>query len=346
MVDVNAGARDARGEWQPESLPRPSPLFSWPLRLMPILKVVFGHDGLLWPRNIVYMAVAVLAWLFLTPDVSRASSLSMGWIFEIYLRNAALLAIVAGGLHFRLYVRRAQGHKYKFNPRWLSTSNKVFLFGNQTWDNIFWNFASACVVWTAFEAVTLWAYANEWLPYVDWRAHPVYCTLLMVGIVLLRQLHFYWTHRLTHWPPLYKAAHYLHHKNVNVGPWSGLAMHPVEHLFYFSGVFLHWIIPSHPIHAIFHLMHAGLSPAPGHSGFDEFVVKDGKTIKNNTYFHYLHHRHFECNYGLESVPLDKWFGSFHDGSPEAHAAMRARRRIRHADPAVPGDSPPADGRSR
>jgi hypothetical protein len=25
------------------------------------------------------------------------------------------------------------------------------------------------------------------------------------------------------------------------------------------------------------------------------------------------------------VPLDKWFGSLHDGSDEAHAAMRKRK---------------------
>ena len=31
------------------------------------------------------------------------------------------------------------------------------------------------------------------------------------------------------------------------------------------------------------------------------------------------------NYGDGMVPLDKWFGSFHDGSPEADAAMKARR---------------------
>lgn len=43
--------------------------------------------------------------------------------------------------------------------------------------------------------------------------------------------------------------------------------------------------------------------------------------------HYLHHRYFTVNFGHESVPLDKWFGSFHDGSPEAHEVMLARRKI-------------------
>ena len=153
---------------------------------------------------------------------------------------------------------------------------------------------------------------------------------LLAAVGLMREVHFYWVHRLIHWKPLYKAAHYLHHKNVNIGPWSGLAMHPIEHLLYFTGVFLHWIIPSHPLHAMMHLVHAGLSPAAGHSGFDEVELKAGKTVlPNHNLFHYLHHRYFECNYGGDgSVPIDRWFGSFHDGSQKAHTRMRARTHSR------------------
>jgi len=36
----------------------------------------------------------------------------------------------------------------------------------------------------------------------------------------------------------------------------------------------------------------------------------------------------EVNYAAGMVPRDKWFGSFHDGTPEAHEAMKARRRRR------------------
>ena len=334
----------ARGEWQPDSLPKPSPLFTWPIKLVPILKMLFGHDGLLWPKNAIYMGIAVIAWLFFTPDLSRTGTFAVGWIAEIYLRNAALLLVIAGGLHLRLYVKRAQEQRYKFNPRWLMSDSRAFLFGNQTRDNIFWNFASGVTIWTAYEAVTLWAYSNAIIPSVSWARHPVYCVFMMVFILLLRQAHFYWTHRLTHWKPLYKAAHYLHHKNVNIGPWSGLSMHPIEHLLYFSGVLLHWIIPSHPLHAIFHLVHTGLSPAAGHAGFYKFEINDKHVMSNGGYFHYLHHRYFDCNYGNEGVPLDKWFGSFHDGSPEAHKAMRQaqagnRRVASAARSGGPGRSP-------
>ena len=111
-------------------------------------------------------------------------------------------------------------------------------------------------------------------PLVSWEAHPVYFTVLMLLIPLIREVHFYLVHRLLHWPPLYRTVHKLHHNNVNPGPWSGLAMHPGEHLLYFSGVLIHWIVPSHPVHAMFHLLHAGLSPVPGHTGFDKLVVGD------------------------------------------------------------------------
>ena len=70
-------------------------------------------------------------------------------------------------------------------------------------------------------------------------------------------------------------------------------MHPVEHLLYFSGVLIHWIVPSHPLHVIFHLQHAGLSPAPGHNGFDKVVIDKEKSVDTHCYAHYLHHKYFE-----------------------------------------------------
>lgn len=41
--------------------------------------------------------------------------------------------------------------------------------------------------------------------------------------------------------------------------------------------------------------------------------------------HYLHHKYFEVNYGGDGViPLDKWFGTWHDGSKDSDAQMNAR----------------------
>ena len=330
MAEADLGTRDARGEWQPAELIQTPPVFVWPPRPLAFLKWLFGFPGYLMPWNLFFVAVAIVSWLFLTPELERMTRFEPGWMIAIYLRNAAIMTLFFGAWHLRLYVRKAQGKRYKYNNRWLSSNSKAFLFRNQTRDNVFWSVVSGCGVWSLYEAVTLWMYANGHLPYVDFRTNPVYFVLLLAAVGLLREVHFYWVHRLIHWKPLYKAAHYLHHKNVNIGPWSGLAMHPIEHLLYFTGVFLHWIIPSHPVHAMMHLVHAGLSPAAGHSGFDEVELKAGKTVlPNHNLFHYLHHRYFECNYGGDgSVPIDRWFGSFHNGSREAHTRMRARTHSR------------------
>ena len=61
------------------------------------------------------------------------------------------------------------------------------------------------------------------------------------------------------------------------------------------------------------------------------LVKSGKSVSlGQKYYHFLHHRFFECNYGGDGlVPLDKWFGSFHDGTDEAHAVIRARQKKAH-----------------
>ena len=332
MGEGDWGNRDVRGEWQPDVLPKPGPLFSWPWKPLDILKYLFAPQGFFWPYNLFYALLAVISWLYFTPSLAQTARFEVGWIAEIFARNAVLLVLIAGGLQLRLYTTKGQGTTFKYNNKWLAKNDSRFLFGNQVFDNIFWNLTSGCLIWTGYEAVTLWMFSNGRIPFVDWRVHPVYCVLLMMAIPFLRLFHFYFIHRLIHWPPLYKASHYLHHKNINIGPWSGLTMHPIEHLLYFSGVLLHWIIPSHPIHAIYHLMHAAVSPALGHAGFHKLVTKEERGLMADNYFHYLHHRYFTVNYGHEAVPLDKWFGSFHDGSPEAHAAMRARRtRARKSD---------------
>ena len=102
-------------------------------------------------------------------------------------------------------------------------------------------------------------------------------------------------------------------------------MHPVEHVLYFSTILLFFLIPSHPIHMINLASRLGLAPAQGHTGFDRVVVGAETSMDTSYFAHYLHHKYFEVNYSDGMVPLDKCFGSFHDGTPEANEAMMARR---------------------
>ena len=102
-------------------------------------------------------------------------------------------------------------------------------------------------------------------------------------------------------------------------------MHPIEHIFYFSSVLIHFIIPSHPLHILFHLIVASQGAIIGHAGFDAIIFKKNKKIALAHFYHHLHHRYFECNYGALEVPFDLWFGTFHDGTFETAQYMRAKR---------------------
>jgi sterol desaturase/sphingolipid hydroxylase (fatty acid hydroxylase superfamily) len=323
-LDQGGAAADRKTEWRPERLIAPPPLFVWPPRPAGFLRWLFGWNGYLFPWNAIYVAIAAFTWLYLTPDFAGMTEFHAGWVLLLFERNVALLLLVAGAWHARLYMQKAQGIKYKYNPRWLS-KNTQFLFNNQLYDNLFWTFSSAVPVWTAYEAVTLWAQANQYIPSMSWHEHPVWCAVILLLIPLWRELHFYCIHRLIHWPPLYRTVHHLHHKNVNIGPWSGMAMHPVEHVLYMSAVLIHWIVPSNPLHVIFNLQHLAFAPSQGHTGFYKIVLKDGVEQETGNFMHYLHHRYFEVNYGGDgSIPIDKWFGTFHDGSDEAEARMNKR----------------------
>ena len=327
---VDEMPRDSRGFWQPErGTAPPSPLFNWPPNPVAVLKWLFGIPGYLFPWNLFYMGLATVTWLYFQPALSRCAEFRADWILQMFVRNQVMLVLIAGGWHLWLWSRKAQGMNFKYTTDWMATGNRKFLWGNQLRDNIFWSCISGGTIWTAYEVLMMWAYANGKLPYVDPRESPVYFVFLLCCIQMWRLFHFYWSHRITHWPPLYKAAHYLHHKNVNIGPWSGLSMHPIEHVIYFSCILIHWIVPSHPIHMLMNAQHAALTPAQGHVGFEKVVVKGVSGVPAASYFHQMHHRYFECNYGESDFPFDKWFGTFHDGSPEAHAVMREKRKVSH-----------------
>ena len=118
----------------------------------------------------------------------------------------------------------------------------------------------------------------------------------MCVIPMIRDVHSDLIHRLIHRDPPHSRIDYLHHNNVNVGPSTGLSMHPIQYLLDFSGVLVHWVIPSHPIHALFHLQHAGITPAQGHAGFERVILKTASRSRRTTHSHFLHHKYFDvCN---------------------------------------------------
>jgi len=322
-TDVTNRKASTRQTWNYRGPVVFSPLFSWP----PDPKGAMTAVGKRWvtlSRNTIFLLFAVITYQYLLPDTSTLQQLSLSWVLPILLRNILLLILVAGGLHLYLFTFRAQGSELKFDPKEQMEKGRRYSFCNQLHDNIFWSLASGATIWTAYEVLYLWGMANGVIPTLGFNEHPFLFALWLLALPLITSSHFYWVHRLLHWPPLYKSVHRLHHRNTHVGPWSGMSMHPVEHVIYLSSVLVHFVIPSHPVIAIVHLYVRSLAPAFSHAGFEKVLVKDTKLIEAADFHHQLHHRFFECNYGNVDIPWDRWFGSYHDGSDEATRRIRKR----------------------
>lgn len=151
------------------------------------------------------------------------------------------------------------------------------------------------------------AYATGRLPYLTdedawstWRGRANFVGMV-VAVPLWRNLHFYFAHRLSHCRFAYKYFHSVHHRNTDTEPFSGLCMHPIEHLYYFTSVAPSLYLFASPFAFLWNGVHCVISPAGSHSGFEDHVASD--------LHHYLHHRFFECNFGTPLFPLDRFFGT-------------------------------------
>ncbi|MGB1234201.1 MAG: sterol desaturase family protein [Planktomarina sp.] len=301
-----------------------NPLYSWPPQPMAVAHWYIGA----WLPFSISLGIVGLAWAayLIAPTMAETATLGT-WILEIWLRNLALVAVVAHGLHMIFHEWKLQGDAKKYDPRPFPRTGRMFSFNSQLKDNMFWTMASGVTIWTAWECVIWWAMANGYAPRTTFPATPIWFIAFFLLIPVWESFYFYWIHRALHSRIMYRF-HALHHRNTDVGPWSGLSMHPLEHVMYFGTAFIHFFVPTHPVHIIAHLMFYGLYAITTHTGFEGLFSGQKKRVHLGQFHHQMHHRFFEVNYGTPEVPWDKFFGTFHDGSAKAEEAMKVRLKER------------------
>ena len=190
MADTTLDARDEHGNWGPTYLEQmPAPMV-WPPRALGTLKWLFGWPGYLWPWNAWFLGIALVTWFFLTPTLATMQTFEVWWIALIFGRNLGLTVLIFGGLHLYFYIVKGQGTDFKYTTRGLATKSKSRMFGSQVRENMFWSLASGVTIWTAYEVVTWWAYANGLLPFMAWASNPVWFVVLIVLIPMIREVHF------------------------------------------------------------------------------------------------------------------------------------------------------------
>ena len=240
-------------EWNfhPKLPLKKNPLFLFPLSI----KKIFKWYLKMWsPPSEIFICLlfSLTLWYFVNP-LLETFTVNLKNIFYVYILNLIIVFFTAGGLHLYLYSLNKQRDILKYDIR-KQSNNKKYTLNSQVLDNMFWTVVSGVTVWTIYQILYMWSYVKGIMPVSSFSINPFWFCILFVLITLWNGIHFYFIHRLLHFPFLYKIAHHVHHRNINPGPWSGISMHPIEHILYFSAVLIHFIIPSHPLHVFFHFI--------------------------------------------------------------------------------------------
>ena len=147
---------------------------------------------------------------------------------------------------------------------------------------------------------------------------------MLIGLIVFNDLWFYAIHRLLHTRWLYKRVHSVHHRSVDVNPFSSYSFHAIEAL-----LITGWLVPA----ALFvPLPVAVLMAAQGIGLLNNVMAHLGHELlpswwtrapllrwTNTATFHSLHHERFQGNYGLFTRIWDRLLGTELDGYELAFA---------------------------
>ena len=132
--------------------------------------------------------------------------------------------------------------------------------------------------------------------------------------VLFNDAWFYGWHRLLHHPRLFRHVHAVHHRSIDVNPFTSYSFHGFEAVLLGA-----WIVPASvllpiPMAALGALQVIGLANnVMAHLGYEflpAWIVKVPFLRWTNTAtFHSLHHTRSRGNFGLHTRLWDRWFGT-------------------------------------
>ena len=219
--------------------------------------------------NGVWGIIALLVYYFFPYDLSASSAAAKGPLTKAFFAERfpmwfVLTFVYVGFFHMMTYILGFS--KRSFMPARVYNLDKVA-------HNVFWN-VSAVVIWVGFENVFAYLWASNKLAYISDAASfgttsgQLRFLAALMGVPVWRSFHFYFAHRLLHFGPLYQQVHSLHHRNTDIEPFSGLCMHPVEHLYYYACIVPSLVFLCSPFAFLWNGVHLLLSPAASHSGWE------------------------------------------------------------------------------
>jgi Delta7-sterol 5-desaturase len=221
-----------------------------------------------------YVALATVAWFVLIYVVIAGGA----WLFVV---DRLPDSVAAGG-----------GRTQRMRP-------------GQVRDELFLSFLSILIF--AAQAIGLvWLLRNGWL-HASWERPAWHLLWELPVLYLWNEVHFFVTHRVLHWPPLYRTIHVRHHHSVITTPFSAYSFHPVESFLLGAVMPLALVLhPFSPLALIGLTIMSLLLNVCGHLPHER-VRRAFSFVVPHTRYHNRHHREFHTHFSFSLAPLDRWF---------------------------------------
>lgn len=236
------------------------------------------------------------------------SQLPLGWVLlqNFVVQALGYLAVV--GAVFLVVWRWG---RERFRPRRIPAPDR---FGREQWlRELRWTLVTF-FVGTSSAGGVIWLFQSGRSALVQGPVPAWSVVAWTLGLLAFNDAWFYGWHRLLHHPRLFRHVHAVHHKSVDVNPFSSYAFHGVEG--FLLGA---WIVPAAawlpiPVAAIGVVQVVGLANnVMSHLGY-EFLPRWLLRVPllrwtNTATFHSLHHTRLNGNYGLHSRLWDRLLGT-------------------------------------
>src|ERR1700749_3240653 len=220
---------------------------------------------------------------------------------------------------------------WKKRKFWLSKIQQRYPDNKRVMNEIKSSFISMCIFGVVV-LLTIWA-GNNGLTMAYAPADKygyVYYVFSILLMILLHDTYFYWTHRLLHWKPLFKAVHKTHHLSVNPTPFAAYAFHPVEAVVEVGIIpLVSFTIPHAAGTITVFVLYSLALNVLGHLGYELFQkgFATHRLFKwhNTSTHHNMHHSLNKCNYGLYFNFWDRIMGTNHPHYEETFNNVIERR---------------------
>jgi Delta7-sterol 5-desaturase len=151
-------------------------------------------------------------------------------------------------------------------------------------------------------------------------------------LLIIDDTWFYWVHRLLHHPKLFPYIHVVHHKSVDVNPFTSISFHWLEPF-----LLTLWIFPASfifPIYApVLGVIQVWglLDNVKSHLGYELYPANFNKgwlRFMTSSTHHNMHHSKFKGNYGVHFRIWDKLLGTeFRDYEAEYDKVQERKKTV-------------------